>query len=447
MLQKDRTQDRAPPNFFSKLGDKQPIRLFNTGTIRKLAENEFLFKKGTSDKTIYCVLSGTLRVVSRNTDSPGFRFKAGDFFAETGLSNRDGRISSVVAENNSSVFCLSKAAFDSLEFETQEAILKELHDMALSRVQTLEPQKESARLREAALTKYIKKFREPLGNYARSEIIVNIVKNIPRLPLHVTHLIELLASERASAKEVAALAKQDPSLVVDILKTINSSRYALQTEVTDVAYAITYMGFNEVYQIALSRCLMKLMPDSEGFREVHRHSLFLSYVASELCQSYDRKKAPLLSAIGLLHDIGKTVVLLLRKQNPKWSLFIEMLDPPTLGAMLLKEWNIPKQIWRTIEYQAYPAFCPASEIPSDQKANIALLYIAHAACDHLNKVSLDAFDHPYLDDYLRLLRFDSGGVEQIAKQNILPGLMAKSNRLPDFMLKHLALNLLAERGH
>ena len=242
---------------------------------------------------------------------------------------------------------------------------------------------------------------------------------------------------------MAALAKQDPSLVVDILKTINSPRYALQKEVTDVSYAITYMGFNEIYQLAVSRCLKKTIPDSDESREVFRHSLFLSYIASELCQSYDKNKAPLLGTIGLLHDIGETVLLLLRKQNPKWSLFIEMLDPSKLGAMLLKEWSIPKQICQTIEFQAYPAFCPPPEVPSDQKANIALLYIAHAACDRLKKVPVDASNHPYLDDYLRLLGFDSGGIERIAQQNILQGLMAKCHRLPDFVLKSLALGRLA----
>jgi HD-like signal output (HDOD) protein len=445
MLQKDRTQDRIPPAIFSQLGDKDGIRLFNTGVVRTLGENELLFKKGTPDKTIYYVLSGSLRVISSDTDAGCFRFRPGDFFIEAGFSKGNGRISSVVAEKNSSVFCLSAAGFDSLAAETQKAILKTLHDVTLSRVEALEPQKESAQLREAALTKYIKKFRKPLEKYERSEIIVNIVKSIPRLPLHIAHLIELLASERASAKEVASLAKQDPSLVVDILKTINSSKYALQTEITDVSYAITYMGFNEVYQMALARCLTKSIPDSEEFREVHRHSLFLSCIASELCQSYDKKIGPLLSTIGLLHDIGETVLLLLKKQNRKWALFIEMLDPFKLGAMLLKEWNIPKQICQTVEFQAFPSFCPPGEIPSDQRTNIALLYVAHAACDYLNKMSVDPSDHPYFDDYARLLRFDSGGVEPIARRNILPGLIAKSNRLPDFVQKRLALNLLAER--
>jgi putative nucleotidyltransferase with HDIG domain len=258
----------------------------------------------------------------------------------------------------------------------------------------------------------------------------------------MTQLIEMLVSERASARDVAALAKQDPSLVVDILKTINSPRYALQTEVTDVSYAITYMGFNEVYQIAISRSLARSIPDSEEFRSVYRHSIFLSCLASELCQSYDKNKAALLSTIGLLHDIGQTVLLLLRNQNPKWSLFIEMLDPSKLGAMLLEQWSIPAQICRTVEYQAYPAFCPPAEVPSDQKVNIALLYVAHAASDYLSSWAVDTLTHPFLDDYLRLLRFDRD-IEQITKDNILEGLKTKAHRLPDFVRKRIALNRLS----
>jgi CRP-like cAMP-binding protein len=443
LLQKGETIGRTPPSFFSDLDDKERIRLFNTGTIRTLAEKELLFKKGSPDKTIYCVLSGALKVESRDLDVLGFRFKAGDLISETGLSSCEGRISSVISEDASAVFSLDPVGFATLGVETRTAILKRLHDTLLSRVDVLGKQKESAQLREAAMTRYLKKSRIPLGKFEQSEIIVNIVKNIPRLPLHITQMIEMLAGQRASAKEVAALAKQDPSLVVDILKTINSSRYALQTEISDVSYAITYLGFNEVYQIAISRGLMKSIPDSDEFKEVYRHSLFLSYIASELCQSCDKNRAALLSTIGLLHDIGQTVLLLLRKQNPKWSLFIEMLDPGKLGAMLLKQWNIPKQVCQTIEYQGYPAFCPPAEIPSDQKVNIALLYVGHAACDYLNNGSADALDHPYLDDYLRLLRFGSQGIDQILKNNILQGLRTKLHRLPDFVRKRLALGRLS----
>ncbi len=446
MLQRSHTKNGIPQSFFSDLDDKERIKLFNTGTIRPLAAKELLFKKGTSGKIIYCVLNGTFKVESRDTDPSCFLFKAGDLIGEAGLSAGQGRISSVFAEDASAVLCLDPAAFETLEIKTQTAILKRLHDTMLSRIEVLDRQKESAQLRGTALTTYIKGLRRPLGKYEQSEIIVNIVRNIPKLPLHITLLIDLLATERASAKDVADLAKQDPSLVVDILKAINSPRYGLQKEISDVSYAITYMGFNEVYQIAISRGLMKSIPDSDEFREIYRHSLFLSYIAYELCQSYDKNRAPLLSTIALLHDIGETVLLLLQRQNPKWSLFIEMLDPSKLGAMLLKQWNIPRQVCVTVEFQTYPGFCPPVEIPPEQKVNIALLYISHAIYDRLSNRPVDVLEHPFIEDYLRLLRFSAQGIDQITRDNILPGLRIKSHRLPDFVRKGLATSSLNVPG-
>jgi len=440
MLQKGQTHDRTPPGFFSNLSDQERITLFNAGTIRTLAERDLLFKKGTPGKTIFCVLSGTLKVASGDSDASAFRFKAGDLIAETALSDGKSRISSVVAEEASTVFSLDPVAVDTLGVETRTAILKKLHDTVLSRMDLLGKQNEATQFQGAALSNYIKKSRKHLEEYEKSEIIVNILKSIPRLPLHIAQLIELLAGQRASAKEVAAIAKQDPSLVVDILKTINSPRYALQTEITDVSYAITYMGFNEVYQIALTRGLMKSIPNSDEFRHVYRHSVFLSHIAFELCQSYDRNRAALLSTIGLLHDIGQTVLLLLRRQNPKWSLFIGMLDPSRLGAMLLEQWNIPKPVCQTIEYQAWPAFCPPAQVPSDQKENIALLYIAHAVYDHLDNRPGDVLDHPFLNDYLRLTGFVSFGIDEISRDFVLPGLRARLQRLPDFVRKRISVS-------
>jgi hypothetical protein len=59
----------------------------------------------------------------------------------------------------------------------------------------------------------------------------------------------------------------------------------------------------------------------------------------------------------------------------------------------------------------------------------------------LSSRSVDTLTHPFLDDYLQLLRFD-GGIDQLSKDNILEGLKTKSNRLPDFVRKRIALNRL-----
>jgi hypothetical protein len=88
-----------------------------------------------------------------------------------------------------------------------------------------------------------------------------------------------------------------------------------------------------------------------------------------------------------------------------------------------------------------PLFSPPAEIPSDQKENIALLYIAHLVYDHLSDRPVNVLDHPFLDDYLRLLGFDAVGIDKISEDLVLKGLRTKSHRLPSFVRK------LIGRGH
>jgi CRP-like cAMP-binding protein len=390
MSPKGPATDRTPPGFFSNLDDRERIILFNSGTIRILPENEPLFMKGMPGATIFCVMSGTLKVAFGESGGAAFRFKTGDLISETALSEGKGRISSVVAEEASTVFSLDLAAFDTLGVETRAAILKKLHDSVLSRIEILGGQNESIRIRQAALERYIGKFRKQQPDYGNSEIIVEVLKSIPEPTLHVAQLMELPAGKRT-----------------------------------------------EVYRSALSRVLGEPIVDSDEFREIHHHSVFLSYIASELCRSYDGNKAALLGTIGLLHDIGEIVLLLLRNQDPKWSFLIGMLDPSKLGAMLLEKWNTPKPICRTVEYQAWPVFSPPGDLPADQKANIALFYIAHTVCDYLDNKRAGLPDHVFLDDYLRLLGFVSFGIDEISRDFILHGLRTKSESLPDFVRSRL----------
>ncbi len=437
MLTKEKVSSRAFPAIFSDLSHEEQIRLFNAGTVRKISEKEILQNGENLDANFFWVLRGTLRVLSRNPDREATRYKTGQFVGQTGSLDQIGTNATFIAEEPTDLFCLTRKALEALYPETRAAILAIVNDAIRTRLELLHEQNQTSLFRETALVAYAQKFHKHIQKYEQSEVITTIVAGIPRLPLHISHLIELLASDRPSAKEVAALAKQDPSLVVDILQTINSPLYNLPKEITDISYAITYLGFNEVYHIAISRGLLKLIPDSEDFRLVYLHSLFLSYVGTELCNHCRKDQASFLGTIGLLHDIGKTVAFLLRKQYPKWSLFIEMLDTAKLGAVLLKSWNIPNTIWRTVEFQAYPCFCPPQTLPKESRTSIALLYVAHVLCDQLSKGALEPLEHPYLDDYLRLLDFDPDGIDYLMSKCIVPGLLSKNKLLPDFVRKLL----------
>jgi hypothetical protein len=78
----------------------------------------------------------------------------------------------------------------------------------------------------------------------------------------------------------------------------------------------------------------------------------------------DVKPVPM-GTIGLLHEEGKRVVLLLPRKNPSIAGFMERLDACRLGSVLLHRWNIPQVICRPIAFQGEPQRAPPKDRARD----------------------------------------------------------------------------------
>ncbi len=442
----------APVEGFS---EKELTPLYNTGQIVKVESGKFLAKDAENDRRIFLVLKGALTVVGRNGAQPSSSdsFKDGDWIGDLVFGGQEKSSLPIMATESSSVLCINESAFDVLGHDLQNFILKKLYDAARSRMRKLEKSQAEIHSKCEYLSAHIRdKISQRDKDYHESELISNLFKNLPRLPVHTTNLIQLLSDGDASAREITRLAKQDPSLITEILKTVNSSYYGLHRPISDIQYAITYLGFNQVYQIVISSGLRKSLPDTNEFRAIHEHAVIVSNLVFEICQIHNRKIASTMSTIGLLHDIGKSIVLLMKMQNPKLAFFVNMLDSSKVGATLLDVWNIPKIACETIEYQNYPEFVRPSDLPCDEKNGVALLYIAHAACEYIQGVSDGILRNPFLPEYMDLLGFSGLTAADLVEKYIMIDLKLKVDTLPkhvrSFILSHLSDNMTskAENG-
>ncbi len=415
------------------LSEKSFLNIYALGKIQKVMTGQCLFRKGDRNETLFLVVSGRFKTHQKAQENfqEEFIFQEGDWIGELLFFQTPLRWATVKATVPSIVLTLEEKALRALDPENRDFILKKLNDQLSRRLKSANRRLFKTGSANAYLTDYVLKLREQHENkYEQSEIIQNILKNIPRLPIYVTKLIQLLLDEGASVKEITNLAKQDPSLVSQILKVVNSPYYGLKNKIADLNHAILYLGFNEVYQIIVSGGIQKTMPGSPEFRDLHQHSVIISQLAFEICQHYDKRYSSTMSTIGLLHDIGKSIVLLLKKQNPKWALFIEMLQPARIGALLLKEWQIPTTVCEAIQYQDYPEFFPAETVPAEQRAFTAILALAHLCCDLCGGKRIEASEHPYITEYFELLGFDGMTVQEFFSQKIIPSLQKKSETLP-----------------
>ena len=422
------------------LGEKDRMALYNAGTIQVLSKGEALLKRTQRAPGISLVLNGTIDVLTTGGGLNGLSFRQGDLINEQTLFESDPSISALTAGEPSRALVLSKAAFSALSPTIQIAALKHIGTVYSSQMLDLGKNLESTRLQRASLTNYLMgEFGKHNKQYEQSELILNLMKRIPRLPIHVTQLIELLLSDNASAKHVTELAKQDPSLVGEVLKEVNSVQYGSRQKISDLHYAIMLIGFNEVYQLLVSKGIRKTMPDTEEFRNIHQHSMVLSWLSAEVCRLCDRHSVSLLSTIGLLHDIGKSTVLLIEKENPKLAFFIQLLDPCKIGSMLLEKWNLPEVICETIEYQSFARFSHPSELPSQFRKHIGILHISHAMSDWILEKTLSAGAYPFLDDYKMVCGLGDKSLDQIYEA-VVKSLRTKANMVPAELKKFVLVN-------
>ncbi|CAM2068211.1 HDOD domain-containing protein [Sulfidibacter corallicola] len=194
-------------------------------------------------------------------------------------------------------------------------------------------------------------------------------------------IIDLLANGDYDTDQLAALIETDLTLAARCLKQINAPIYGFkEDQVTDIRRAVTLLGSETIYSIALETSLQKVLKHPlEGYQakigEFRRHSLRTAIGARRMMRFlFEGRQAEEAYAAGLLHDIGKVVLsdLLgsridearqtLKDQPNKDFLVLEKtlfdLTHPEIGATLAKRWNLPPSLETAIRYHHRPSEAP-----------------------------------------------------------------------------------------
>ena len=430
-LVKENRNDR--PYQFNGFSEKEINTLYGLTSIKKLQPDDILVKKGDIDQTIYVILSGKIRIVKggqRQTKGDVFLYP-GEWVGGIDFVRQVPCTASAVAVEPSSVMAVNGKTLDALEAKTQLIFFKHLNNLAIEQISRLEEKEKKLDDKNIKLMKDIYRERTKcITDVQHSEIIKNILKKVPQLPVFATTLANDLMGDRISSKEVSEQITKDPSLVGIVLKTINSAYYGFQKKISDIHHATVLLGFNQLYQLVLAEGVRRTMPDIPSFQEEHSHCVAMSHISFALSQKTRIGKPVQLATIGLMHNLGQIVILLLKKQNPKLAMFIDSLDRAQIGGLLLKSWNLPSVVWKSIEFQFFPEFSPPNNIPEEIRDNVTVLYISNLCYEIYQGKSEKELPITFLDEYKQLLSLEKYSVVDIAYKHVLPSLGKKINSLP-----------------
>ena len=420
-------------SIFPELSERDLRTLYTFSEIKTLAAREVLIREGDTGQTVYVILNGEFKIVKDVNGQPMeiAILHCGDWVGEIAFRKKVVHTASALATVSSSVMAINEATLNALTVDTQLSFLKRLNDLANERNnQLMSSEKELSSLNSRLIERIRSERLQGDVHYGDSEIVRKIIKKIPRLPSFASTLIIRLAEKNISLREATELIKQDPSSVAVVLKVVNSSFYGLRQKVSDVNHALVLIGFARMYQLIIAEGLRNSMPDTPDFNAIQSHSVAISHIAFALSLTSRTGRPSEIATIGLLHDLGRGVILLLKKQNPSLGILIDSLDHAKLGALLLKEWGMPDILSRSLEYQSYSEFLPPDMIQMEVRNNVAILYLAHLCFDLLTGTLQHTLPDIFMTQYLRPFGWAELDVGQVVQKHLLPTLTKSIETYP-----------------
>jgi len=223
------------------------------------------------------------------------------------------------------------------------------------------------------------------------------INSIPPLPEIWQRVEAILNAPDASPVDLAKEIEQDAVLTAHVLKICNSAAYAApgSKPVTSVALALTRLGMDAAHDIILKMVVPEFGSGEKSTLEVQRiwyHGQAVSMISrmlGEFNNILDNRSA---SLFGMLHDIGKLVILHIEDDEKLEALQQKIADgTPALkaewetlgythidaGMMLALHWRLPRSIHHFIYYHHHPAWHTPECWPSDLQAVIMLIHVSH----------------------------------------------------------------------
>ncbi len=256
------------------------------------------------------------------------------------------------------------------------------------------------------------------------DIILRRVGDIPSLPAVVNNIIDLMGKPQSSAAEIAKLISYDPGLTSKCLRMVNSSAYGFQRQISSVQHAIMILGFNTVRGIVLSASIFKLFANQRHASidpsEFWRHSICTAIGSRILASKWKIPYADDAFSAGLLHDIGKMIllhyftsdyesVLLEAKKHktiPHGLSFLSIeqsilqTDHTDVGYQLAQRWRLPSTFSETIRFHHHP------QEASNAQELVYVIALANAF-SHLIQFNFNIFNSQFIPpEVLEYFQFD-----------------------------------------
>jgi putative nucleotidyltransferase with HDIG domain len=298
------------------------------------------------------------------------------------------------------------------------------------RVKELEIQVQQQTVKLAEAHKVLQKV---MAERKKGSMVENIISSfqrgeiaLPSLPQINTKFNEMV-SKGANLQEVGDILKKDAAISSKLIGVANSVYYQGETETKNLGHAISRLGLDTTKHYVDAICNRTLYTTSnkkfvEFMEKLWEHSLSCAYASETVSEAIKVKLQDDAFTLGLLHDIGKLVLLQIVAEletNGKLGEDVDRVEllnaldthHSKIGAALLKKWEFPSGYIQIAMY--HDNLEEADPISKE-------LLVVHFANSLVKSMGYDQAQQAEVDvqdaESTRLLRLDSTMIAHVKEQ-------------------------------
>lgn len=198
---------------------------------------------------------------------------------------------------------------------------------------------------------------------------------LPSLPDIFSRLMTLMNDPKSSAKDFEEIILKDTALTAKLLQLVNSAffGYAYRSRIDSVSLAVSIVGVDGLFSLVLGMSVIRMFRDIPtrliDMAAFWKHAISCGIVARLIAVHKRYREIERFFVGGLLHDIGRLLILQHLPCHAKWTLVESVLnrevlhvsenrlmgfDHAWIGSILMKKWQLPENLIDMVKFHHIP---------------------------------------------------------------------------------------------
>ena len=249
--------------FKSFTSDEKRQMVSDDAHFRVYHAGEMLIRQGSSDQSLFIILTGTVNVTEGAGETILAVLSAGDIFGEMAFLTDTRRLANVVARESVIALKLDRVMFEQLSPEIREKFKDKIIEKLVARLDAAN--KELVRLNIAVSEGFpesSKLMATPVSSaladssaavfVSGRELIRKIISNtasLPAMPEVMIKVQQMIKHPGSSPAQLAKIIETDAAMVAGILKVANSAYYGFRGKVSTIQHASALFGTRRLAEL------------------------------------------------------------------------------------------------------------------------------------------------------------------------------------------------------